>query len=175
MRKNYFFYFPFFLVLLFASCNNSNAMLEKGDMLPDYTGITPGGDTVKLSKFNKEGKIMLVNFWAAWCADCLKHNPELVELHEVYEGKKYGGHEFEIVSISLDKDTALWKKRIAQQNLNWKNHITDLNGWESKQLKAFSVHFIPANYLVDHMGKIIAVDISRCNFDKVLKKYYEVR
>ncbi len=172
MSKNYFFYFPVFLVLLFGSCNSSNSMLEKGDTIPDYTGITPDGDTVNLSSFTGEEKIVLVNFWAAWCSDCLKHNTELAELHEVYKGKKYGGHDFEMVSISLDKDTALWKRRIEQQNLNWKNHITDFNGWESKQLKAFSVHVIPANYLVDHTGKIIAVDISRCNFDKVLKKYY---
>ncbi len=141
-------------------------------MLPDYSGITAAGDSLKLSSFRNEEKILLVNFWAAWCADCLKHNPELVELHEVYKGKKYGGHDFEIVSISLDRDTVLWKKRIAQQNMNWENHITDIKGWESAQLKDFKVHFIPTNYLVDHTGKIIAVNISRCNFDKVLKKYY---
>lgn len=147
-------------------------MLEEGEILPDYTGITPSGDTVKLSSFIKEEKIILVNFWAAWCADCIKHNPELVVLNQAYKGKKYGGHDFEMVSISLDKDTALWKRRIIQQNLNWKNHITDMHGWESKQLKQFSVHVIPSNYLVDHTGKIIATDVSDKDFDAVLVRYY---
>ncbi len=172
MRRYFIFFIPVLVLFFLSSCNNADALLEKGDTLPDYSGITPAGDSLNLSSFLKEDKILLVNFWAGWCSDCLKHNPELVELHEVYKGKKYGGHDFEIVSISLDKDTSLWKRRIIQQNMNWKNHITDLKGWESPQLKDLRVHVIPANYLVDHTGKIIATDISRCNFDKVLKKYY---
>lgn len=148
-------------------------MLEKSDTLPDYTGFTPDGDTLILSDFTKQEKILLVNFWAAWCGDCIKHNPELVELYKVYKGKQYGGHDFEIVSISLDQDTSLWKRRIAQQNLNWENHMTDAGGWKSEQLKRFNIHVIPGNYLVDHTGKIIKADVGLGDFDKVLKKYYK--
>lgn len=165
-------YFIFFLVLIFASCNSVDGLLEEGTALPDYTGFTPTGDTLTLSTFTKEEKILLVNFWAAWCSDCLKHNPELVELNKTYSGKKFGGHDFEMVSISLDQDTGLWKRRIVQQNLLWKNHITDSKGWESAQLKAFSVHAIPANYLVDHTGKIIASDVEGVELEKILEKYY---
>lgn len=147
-------------------------MLEEDTMLPDYTGFTPTGETLTLSTFTKEEKILFVNFWAAWCSDCLKHNPELVELNKTYSGKKFGGHDFEMVSISLDQDTGLWKRRIAQQNMNWKNHITDSKGWDSKQLKAFSVHAIPSNYLVDHTGKIIASDVESGDVEKILEKYY---
>lgn len=160
------------ILLLITSCSNSNGMLEKGAVLPDYTGITPDGDTLSLSSFTKEEKILFVNFWAAWCGDCLKHNPEIAEMHKLYEGKFFGGHALEMLSISLDKDTLLWKRRIAQQNLNHINQITDMRGWESKQLKLFSVHFIPANYLVDHTGKIIAVDVEGDELEKILKKYY---
>lgn len=159
-------------LLFFASCNNADGLLKKGIALPDYSGFTPEGDTLTLSTFTKEEKIVLVNFWAAWCGDCLKHNPELVHLNLKYNGKKFGGHDFEMVSISLDQDTGLWKRRIAQQNLTWKNHITDARGWESAQLKAFSVHFIPANYLVDHTGKIIAVDVEGVELEKILTEYY---
>ncbi|MCG3166001.1 MAG: Thiol-disulfide oxidoreductase ResA [Bacteroidia bacterium] len=166
-------YFIFFLVLLFAACNSVDGLLDEGTMLPDYSGFTPTGDTLKLSTFTEEEKILFVNFWAAWCSDCLKHNPELVQLNKTFSGKKFGGHEFEMVSISLDQDTGLWKRRIVQQNMNWKNHITDSRGWDSKQLKAFSVHAIPANYLVDHTGKIIASDVEGGELEKILSNYYE--
>lgn len=159
-------------LLFFYSCGNPKGLLDEGTMLPDYTGFTPTGDTLMLSTFIKEEKILLVNFWAAWCGDCLKHNPELVEVNKYFSGKKFGGHGFEMVSISLDQDTGLWKRRIAQQNMNWKNHITDAKGWESAQLKAFSVHAIPSNYLVDHTGKIIAVDVKGVELEKILEEYY---
>ncbi len=159
-------------LLFFASCGNPKGLLEEGTMLPDYTGFAPTGDTLTLSTFTKEEKVLLVNFWAAWCGDCLKHNPELVELNKTYSGKKFGGHDFEMVSISLDQDTGLWKRRIVQQNLIWKNHITDAKGWESAQLKPFSVHAIPSNYLVDHTGKIIAVDVESDELEKILTEYY---
>ena len=159
-------------LLFFASCGNPKGLLEEGTMLPDYTGFTPTGDSLTLSTFTKEEKVLLVNFWAAWCGDCLKHNPELVHTNLKYSGKKFGGHDFEMVSISLDQDTGLWKRRIVQQNLNWKNHITDSKGWESAQLKPFSVHAIPSNYLVDHTGKIIAVDVEGDDVGKILEKYY---
>jgi thiol-disulfide isomerase/thioredoxin len=159
--------------LFFVSCNGVDGLLDEGTMLPDYTGFTPAGDTLSLSSFTKEEKILFVNFWAAWCSDCLKHNPELVHINLKYSGKKFGGHDFEMVSISLDQDTGLWKRRIAQQNLLWKNHITDAKGWESKQLKAFSVHAIPANYLVDHTGKIIAVDVDGDEAERILTEYYK--
>jgi thiol-disulfide isomerase/thioredoxin len=159
-------------LLFLASCGNPKGLLEKDVMLPDYTGFTPTGETLTLSTFTKEEKILFVNFWAAWCGDCLKHNPELVHINLKYSGKKFGGHDFEMVSISLDQDTGLWKRRITQQNLTWKNHLTDTKGWESAQLKAFSVHAIPANYLVDHTGKIIAVDVEGGELEKILEKYY---
>ncbi|MGE0634891.1 MAG: TlpA family protein disulfide reductase [Bacteroidia bacterium] len=165
-------YFIFFLVLIFASCNSVDGLLEEGTMLPDYKGFSPAGDTILLSTFTKEEKVLLVNFWAAWCADCLKHNPELVQLNKTYSGKKFGGYDFEMVSISLDQDTGLWKRRIVQQNMMWKNHITDAKGWESAQLKAFSVHAIPANYLIDHTGKIIASDVEGGELEKILTEYY---
>ncbi len=159
-------------VFFIISCNRVDGLLDEGTTLPDYKGYTPAGDTLTLSNFTKEEKIILVNFWAAWCADCLKHNPELVNINLKYNGKKFGGHDFEMVSISLDQDTGLWKRRIKQQNLNWKNHMTDSKGWDSKQLKAFSVHAIPANYLVDHTGKIIAVDVEGNELEKILTEYY---
>lgn len=168
-------FFSLFIVcciLFFVSCGNPKGLLDEGTMLPDFTGFTPTGDTLSLSTFTKENKILLVNFWAAWCSDCLKHNPELVAMNKAFSGKKLSGYDFEMVSISLDQDTGLWKRRMMQQNLTWKNQITDMKGWQSAQLKAFSVHSIPSNYLVDHTGKIIATDVESGDVEKILEKYY---
>lgn len=147
-------------------------MLKPGAEVPEYKGISPAGDSISLSNLLRQEKIVFVNFWAAWCSDCLKHNPELVELNQLLKGKKFDGHEVAMVSISLDKDTSLWKRRILQQGLDWENHITDMQGWESEQLKQFGVRVIPANYLVEHTGKIIAADVKNENVIKILEKKY---
>lgn len=158
------------IILSFSTCNQSS-LLKTGTKLPDYKGITPTGDTVNLHDYIGE-KIILVNFWAGWCGDCLKHNPELVALYDKYKDFEINGKHFDIVSISLDKKQAQWLNTISHQNLYWNHHIADMDGYDSEQLKKFNIIWIPSNYLVDENGIILATNVDRSNFEDIVRKHY---
>lgn len=157
-------------ILHLNSCRNFN-LLNEQTKIPDYKGITTSNDTVHLYDYLGEN-IVLVNFWAGWCGDCLEHNPELVALYDKYKDFEIDGRHFDIVSISLDKNKTQWQKNITRQNLSWNNHIADMDGYDSEQLKNFKITWIPTNYLVDENGIIIARNVDRTNFENVIHNYY---
>jgi cytochrome c biogenesis protein CcmG/thiol:disulfide interchange protein DsbE len=67
--------------------------------MPEFALPATNGGEWKLT--DNRGKVMLVNFWATWCAPCRRETPELVRIHE-----KYAGRGFSVVGISLDENPA---------------------------------------------------------------------
>ena len=125
--------------------------LNIGSMAPDFTLPTPEGKNIKLSSF--KGKVILLDFWAAWCKPCREENPNFVKMYEKYKNKN-----FDIVSVSLDYEASAWKKAIISDGLIWTN-LSDLNYWYSKELAPYEIRWLPVNYLLDTEGKIIATDL----------------
>ncbi len=122
-----------------------------GKVAPDIALPTPEGGTLKISDLR--GKYVLLDFWASWCRPCRAENPKVVQLYAQYKPKG-----LEILGISLDKDDKAWKKAIADDNLTWK-HISDLKFWQSEASQLYKVQSIPATFLLDKEGKIIAKDL----------------
>ena len=127
--------------------------LEKiavGAIAPNFTVLTPAGDTISLHSI--PGKIKLIDFWASWCAPCRKENPNLVKLYEEYHSKG-----FEVFGVSLDTDKAAWEKAIQEDGLPWKQ------GSELLQVPRVAILFgikaIPHTILLDENNRIIAKDI----------------
>jgi hypothetical protein len=78
---------------------------------------------------------------------------------------------FTILSVSLDQDRDKWKEAVLQDHLSWPSHVSELNGWESKIAAQYGVQAIPANFLIDPTGKVIAVDLRGGNLESTLSKY----
>jgi len=95
----------------------------------------------------------LLDFWASWCAPCRGENPNLVANY-----KKYHDKGFEIFQVSLDQSKDSWIKAIKADQLNW-HHVSDLKYWSSAPAKLYGVRGIPANFLLDKDGKIIAKNL----------------
>ena len=116
----------------------------------DFTIRYPEGKTAKLSEYAGNGKVVLVDFWASWCAPCCSAIPGLIKIYEQYKDKG-----FEIVAVPLDQDAKAWKEAIRKMNMSWPQ-LTDLKAWKSEGVKSYAVGTIPYTILIDAGGKIIA-------------------
>lgn len=128
-----------------------NARIGFGSVAPEIALPNPQGDTILLSSL--KGKYVLLDFWASWCRPCRVENPILVKNY-----KKYKDKGFEIYQVSLDKSRSAWEGAIQNDSLNWV-HVSDLQYWNSAPAKVYSVQGIPANFLLDKNGRIIAKNL----------------
>jgi thiol-disulfide isomerase/thioredoxin len=112
---------------------------------------TPEGEMVALSSLR--GKYVLVDFWASWCRPCRAENPNVLRLYNKFKDKG-----FEIYGYSLDKERETWLQAIKDDGINW-IHTSDLKGWEAEGSILYGVHEIPATFLIDPNGIIVARDL----------------
>jgi peroxiredoxin len=63
-----------------------------------------------------------------------------------------------IIGVSLDDDASKWKAAVLKDKLNW-NHVSNLKGWEDPIAIQYGVNQIPATFIIDSSGKIVAKDL----------------
>jgi peroxiredoxin len=119
-----------------------------GQKAPDFTSNDVKGNPVALS--SKIGaKLLLIDFWAAWCNPCRQENPNVVKVYNEFHKKG-----FDVFGVSLDNTREDWIKAIADDKLTW-TQVSDLQRGNSAAAKLYSVNSIPSNFLLDETGKII--------------------
>ena len=123
-----------------------------GTVAPEISLPTPAGDTIKLS--STRGSVVLLDFWASWCAPCRKENPNLVNVYNIYHKKG-----FQIYQVSLDKTKEAWVKGIQDDHLEKWIHVSDVKYWNSIVVPLYKVESIPRNFLLDKEGHIIASNL----------------
>nr|WP_294791217.1 TlpA disulfide reductase family protein [uncultured Mucilaginibacter sp.] len=135
-----------------------------GSIAPDFTQNDAAGKPVSLSSF--KGKYVLVDFWASWCGPCREENPNLVKVYNKYKGRK-----FTVLGVSLDKPDARnrWLAAIKSDGLVW-TQVSDLKFWDNAVAKLYNISGIPANFLLDPEGKIIARDLRGADLEKKLSE-----
>ena len=123
-----------------------------GQMAPDFNGPDHTGKILTLKE--SLGKITIVDFWASWCRPCRVENPNLVNTYNKLHAKG-----LEIISVSLDKDKNSWIKAIEDDGLKWDGHVSNLKFWSEPIAKLYQVTSIPATFILDENGKIIAKNL----------------
>lgn len=121
-----------------------------GEKAPIFEAANSDNVDADLTKLLKGHKYTLVDFWASWCAPCRKSIPKLKALYE--EMNKNG---LQIVSISIDKNEADWLKAEKEENLKWPSVLDKGN-----TSVAWKVRAIPAMFLLDENGVVIAENLS---------------
>jgi len=125
--------------------------LAIGKTAPDFSLPNPAGKLISVSTF--KGSWVLLDFWASWCKPCRAENPFLSEVNRRYKDKG-----FKMFSVSLDADREAWMKAMVQDQMDWA-HASDLKGWKSSVVALYGINSIPASYLIDPEGKIVAKNL----------------
>lgn len=139
------------MVAMMNAQAQQSAAVADGNPAPEINLPTPDGKMVSLSSYR--GKYVLIDFWASWCAPCRQENPNVVMAFNKFKNKN-----FTILGVSLDDNKEKWVEAIMKDKLTWE-HISDLKGWQSIAARDYGVQGIPANFLVDPNGNIIASNL----------------
>lgn len=122
---------------------------KEGTKVENFTVKNSKGEAVTLFDLCKGKKYILIDFWASWCNPCRKEIPNLKKLYAAYSGKG-----FQIVSVSIDTDSAAWEKALKEEKLEWPNFL-DTEGVAT----LYNVKFVPTMYLIDANGIILAENL----------------
>ena len=133
-----------------------------GEIAPLFDGPTPSGERVALESFR--GKVTIIDFWASWCRPCRIENPNLVRLYKRMHDKG-----LEIVGVSLDRNKASWERAIADDGLTW-NHVSNLQYWADPIAQLYSVRSIPAAFVLDREGRIVAKNLRGAQLDAKIEE-----
>jgi peroxiredoxin len=125
--------------------------VEIGSPAPSFTLQDVNGKPVSLSAL--KGRVVLVNFWASWSDASMMSNKALEILYN-----KFHAIGFEVIQVSLDRSRESWIKAIQEDKAGW-IHVSDLLYWDSPVVKLYGIKNLPANYLIDSKGMIIAKNI----------------
>jgi thiol-disulfide isomerase/thioredoxin len=113
----------------------------------DLSFTAADGTKVDLAKLH--GKVVIIDFWATWCAPCMEHVPDVVALY-----KKMHGKGLEIVGISLDEDKGAMEGVTQSSGMTWPQYF-DGKGWENRISTRYGITDIPQMWLVDRKGMVV--------------------
>lgn len=146
---------------------DGNAGNAIGAAATEFSGPNPEGKIITLKE--SLGKVTIIDFWASWCGPCRMENPNVVAIYNEFHDKGLN-----IIGVSLDKDETKWKEAIAKDGLTW-THVSNLKFWDEPIAKLYSVESIPATFILDENGIIVAKDLRGDALKAKIKELLEVK
>jgi peroxiredoxin len=156
-----------FLVGMMAVSETKEKGKEKGKekaKAPEFTAMDLVGKK-EISLKDYEGHVLLIDFWATWCAPCKKEIPGFVELYKKYKDKK-----FAVIGVSVDEGEDVVKEFIARNKINYPM-IMKTAGLVRAYGDAMGepIQGIPTTFAVNRKGEIVEVHVGfreKSDFEK---------
>jgi cytochrome c biogenesis protein CcmG, thiol:disulfide interchange protein DsbE len=126
--------------LLLTGCNRGSHPQQIAQVAPDFT-VHNGAQTIQLSQFR--GKIVVLNFWATWCAPCIDELPSLQQLQRLRP-------DVQVLAVSIDDDADAYNKFLKQYDINL---LSVRDGSQGANLKYGSVR-VPETFVLDRAGTV---------------------
>ena len=129
---------------------DSRVVVNEGQQFIDFTLPTMDGGSLHLAEVVKANKLTLVDFWASWCGPCRNEMPFVAKAYDKFKGKG-----FTVVGVSLDNNGEDWKAAVEQLGMKWPQ-VSEINGWDGTASHSYGVDAIPASFLINSDGVIVA-------------------
>lgn len=146
----------------------ANLPVLVGDVFPNLKLPLITKDTISINdQLGK--KLTIINLWASWCAPCRKENREfLVPIWNAYHDKG-----LQIIAYGLESDETAWKEAVEKDGANLWFQASDLLGDDTPFLKKIRIQTIPANFILDDKGVVLAKNVHGKALLNWVKSYME--
>ena len=128
------------LTVLLAGCYSGSRPPHIGSNAPDFT-VQDSDRKITLSELR--GKVVVLNFWATWCAPCVEELPSLVNLQQKMRNKG-----ITVLAVSVDQDESLYRRFVQDHNVNLLT-VRDAN---QKSNNLYGTVKFPETYIIDRNG-----------------------
>lgn len=130
----------FAVVLAFSGCYSGSRPPRIGTAAPDFT-VQDAQTKVTLSQLR--GQVIVLNFWATWCAPCVEEVPSLVEMQRRMKAKG-----ITVIAVSVDVDDAAYRQFVKQHNVN----LLTVRDPDQKSNALYGTSKFPETYVIDRNG-----------------------
>ncbi len=137
--------------VIFSSIHET--IVSVGDTAPDFTITTDSGRTISTSSFG--GKLLVLNFWATWCAPCVQELPSLDQFQ-----RNLAGSGVVVLGISVDKDEKAYRDFLSKAKVSFLTARDPSNKINAE----FGTFKYPETYIIDAEGKVVQKIIGQENW-----------
>ena len=129
-------------VVVCAAAVTTQAAPSLGEAPPDYLGVTPQGQEVRIS--DRRGKVVMVSFWASWCGYCRRQFPVLDAFQQVYPPER-----LEVIVVNYKEPVRDYRAAVRQAR---KSPVMWTHDADGAIAGAFGVSSVPQLFIVDRRG-----------------------
>jgi cytochrome c biogenesis protein CcmG/thiol:disulfide interchange protein DsbE len=132
---------------LFIACSGSRRGIYPGEIAPDVVGLDLAGKPLALHQVN--GRVVLVNFWATWCAPCMA---ELPALERLYQSLRERG--FTVLGVAVDDSIENIREAVARNGVTYPVLLDE----QGKSKRLFELKGFPESFVLDAEKRVLIIN-----------------